>query len=231
MNMNKQTEYDTEYCNVKYIEKDNVILLTWKKFAQCEDYRRPTLFALDLLKQNPKSNFVVDARNGFEDAQEDVEWGFNELLPNMSKTDCKYVVFIMEKVPIIEAEMDMWTKEFGKYFAVSKVESYDEAIEHLHNLILVNVKYTIIDGKRYEFLEKIKRLGIIKASKAEPGNFKYEYYLPVDSENDLFLLEMWVHADAIKIHGETEHYQKLQDLKKEYVAAVNIEKFYINSKI
>lgn len=23
-------EFDTEFCNVKYIEKDNVVLLTWK---------------------------------------------------------------------------------------------------------------------------------------------------------------------------------------------------------
>lgn len=126
--MNKISEFDSEFCNVRYIESDNVVFLSWKKFARLNDYREPTLFALDLLRNHPQSNFLVDARRGFEDDPADVEWGFSELLPNMAKTDCKYVVFIMEKVAAIEDEMDMWTKEFGKYFAVIKVESYEQAI-------------------------------------------------------------------------------------------------------
>lgn len=133
--MSSVIEFDSEYCNVKYIENDNVVLLTWKKFAQSENYRRPTLFALDLLKQFSHSNFVVDARNGFEDDKEDVEWGFSELLPNMATSSCKYVVFIMQKVPKIQEEMDMWTKEFGKYFAVMKATSYEKAIYSINNLI------------------------------------------------------------------------------------------------
>lgn len=229
--MNSAIEFDSEFCNVRYMEDDNVVLLTWKKFAQGDDYRRPTLFASNLLKQYSHSNFVVDARNGFEDDKEDVEWGFSELLPNMATSDCKFVTFIMEKAPDIEEEMDMWTKEFGKYFAVTKAASYEQAIQNMNNLILVNVKYTIRPGKRNEFLEKVDQLGIASDSKLEPGNFKYEYYIPVGAENELFLMEMWVNQAALKMHGETEHYQRLQDLKKEYVTAVNIEKFNICAKL
>lgn len=131
--MNDTKEFDSEFCNVKYMEKDKVVLLTWKKFAQSEDYRRPTRYALDLLKEYPHSNLVVDARDGFEDAKEDVEWGFKELLPNMAKTDCSYVAFILQKAPEIEEEMDMWTKEFSKYFTVTKSESYEQAIQSISN--------------------------------------------------------------------------------------------------
>ena len=74
---------------------------------------------------------MFDARNGFEDNKADVEWGFSFLLPEMAKTDCKYVVFIMNEVEEIEEEMDMWTKEFKKYFVVKKVENYSEAIEFI----------------------------------------------------------------------------------------------------
>lgn len=126
--MDPINEFDSEYCNVKYMEKDKAVFLTWKKFCCFDDYRKPALFALDLLQQYPGSNFIVDARNGFEDAKEDVEWGFNVLLPNMSKTDCKYVIFIMNEVNEIEEEMDMWTKEFMKYFIVKKATSYEEAL-------------------------------------------------------------------------------------------------------
>lgn len=229
--MNSQRAFDSEYCNVRYMENDNVVFLTWKKFASRDDYRRPALFALDLLKQYPHSNFIVDARNGFEDDQADVKWGFSELIPGMAQTDCQYVIFIMQKVNSIQEEMDMWTKEFGKYFAVIKAESYEEAIRQMKKLLLVNVKYTIQAGKRDEFLEKVLEQGIIQNSKAEPGNFKYEYYLPVDSENELFLMEMWVNSDVQVAHAKTEHYQKLQALKQKYVSKVSIEKYEISGRL
>lgn len=131
--MNSKFEFDSEFCKVRYIENDNVVLLAWKKYSHLNDYREPTLFALDLLKQFPHSNFVVDARNGFEDDKEDVEWGFSVLIPNMSKTDCKYVIFIMPETADLQDEMDMWTREFGKYFTVAKVNSYDQAVSKINS--------------------------------------------------------------------------------------------------
>ncbi|WP_218918436.1 hypothetical protein [Paenibacillus durus] len=125
----EKNEFDSEFSHVKYMSEDNIVFLTWKKFCCNDDYRTPTTFALELLKKYPNSNFVVDARNGFEDEPEDIEWGFSVLLPAMANTDCKNVVFIMNEVNEIEEEMDMWTKEFMKYFTVKKVNSYEDAVE------------------------------------------------------------------------------------------------------
>jgi hypothetical protein len=133
--MNEEVTFDSEFCHVEYVEKDNVVFLTWKKFARLDDYRTPALFAMELLKSNPDSNFVVDTRNGFEDDPADVDWGFTELLPGMARTDCRFVVFIMEKVSPIEGEMDMWTLEFSKYFTVLRAESYEQAIREIRSHI------------------------------------------------------------------------------------------------
>lgn len=226
--MNNQLEFDSEFCHVEYVEADNIVFLTWKKFARIDDYRTPALFALNLLKQHPQSNFVVDARNGFEDDKEDVTWGFSELLPNMAKTECRYFAFIMQEAPDIEDEMDMWTRECKKYFTVIKVESYEQALRKINSRLLVNVSYQVKPGKRDEFLKKVKEQQIIEASKAEPGNFKYEYYIPTESENILFLIEIWANSEAQALHGKTEHYKRLQTLKEEYVTDTVIEKYGIS---
>jgi hypothetical protein len=39
----------------------------------------------------------------------------------------------MNQVNEIEEEMDMWTKEFMKYFLVKKVEDYSQALELIHS--------------------------------------------------------------------------------------------------
>ena len=127
-------EFDSEFCNVKSIPEENAVLLTWKKFACFENYRKPTTFALELLRKNKYNSFIIDARNGFEDEKADVEWGFTFLLPEMAKTKCKIVVFIMNEVSEIEEEMDMWTAEFSKYFTVKKVTCYNEAINIINKI-------------------------------------------------------------------------------------------------
>ena len=230
LTMNSELEFDSEFSNIKYIEKDNIVLLTWTKFCSFDNYRTPASFALSLLGKYPNSNFVVDARNGFEDAKEDVEWGFSELLPGMSKTDCKYIAFIMNEVNEIEEEMDLWTKEFSKYFTVIRAVSYEAAINKMNECLLVNVTYTIKEGKREEFFNKVNEMGIVKDSRQEPGNSKYEYFFSVDSEDKLFLMEMWVNNVAQAMHGKTEHYKKLQSLKEEYVTDVSIEKYNIRKR-
>lgn len=124
-------DFDSEYSHVEYISDDNIVLLTWKKFCCKNNYRNPTTFAVDLLNRHPGSNFVVDARNGFEDERDDVKWGFSVLLPAMSKTDCKIVVFIVNEVNDLISEMDMWTKEFKKYFIVKQVTNYAAAVKFI----------------------------------------------------------------------------------------------------
>lgn len=126
-----KNQFDSEYCNVKYMEEDNVVFLTWKKYCHHDNYRNPAIFAVELLKKYPGSNFICDARNGFEDHKDDVEWGFKVYLPSMAESTCKKVFFIMNEVNDIEEEMDMWTKEFSKYFTVKKVLSYEDAVKVL----------------------------------------------------------------------------------------------------
>ncbi len=220
-------EFNSDYCNVQYIGQDKVVLLTWKKFACGDDYREPTTFAWKLLEEYACSKFIVDARNGFEDKKEDLEWGFSVLLPGMAKTTCKMICFIMNEVNEIEEEMDRWTKEFGKYFAVVKASNYESAFEKMSKFFMVNVRYHIHKGKRNEFYNQVKEQNIIQLSKEEPGNYKYDYYVPQDADDDLCIMELWINEQAQKLHGLTEQYKKLTILKQEYVESVELQKYWI----
>lgn len=126
--------FESESCRVEYRAADGVVFLAWKKFCCLEDYRKPTSFALKLLQKHPGSLFVIDARNGFEDDPADVEWGFSFLLPEMAKTGCRGVAFLLAEASTIEAEMDMWTREFLRYFPVKKARSYAEAVKQFEGI-------------------------------------------------------------------------------------------------
>lgn len=214
--------FESEYAEVTYIEEDGIVLLCWKKEARLENYREPTLFALELLRKHEGSNFVVDARNGFEDDKHDVNWGFTVLLPAMAKTTCRFVCFIMNKINDIAEEMDMWTVEFGKYFAVTRAADYNHAILTMKKCIYANVRYEITEGKREEFLKQLEKIGMAENSRREPGNISYEVLLPIESQNAVCLNEMWINEHEQKKHGKTEHYRLLSELKEKYVESVHI---------
>lgn len=61
--------FTSEYADVQYLKDKDKVLLTWKKKAKFDNYRNPTTAALELLKEH-NCDFVIDARNGFEDEKE-----------------------------------------------------------------------------------------------------------------------------------------------------------------
>lgn len=130
--------FESNYARIEYIEKDNVVLHTWKKEAHYEMYRASVIASLHLLQSHKGSYFIVDARNGFEDVEADVKWGFDYFLPELKKTGCRIWAFILPEVSDIEGEIDLWTAEIEKNFQVIRATSYDEIIEQLSTLACRN---------------------------------------------------------------------------------------------
>lgn len=70
-----QKKYESEYCNVSYIEEKNLVFVEWKKYCEFDTYRKPLMIALQVIKEY-KCDYVADTRNGFEDNPEDT-WAKN----------------------------------------------------------------------------------------------------------------------------------------------------------
>ena len=123
--------FENKFAKVEYIEGDNVVFHIWKKEAHFDDYRKPVKASLELLREHKDSVFIVDARNGFEDTKEDVEWGFDYFLPELKKTGCRIWGFILPEVSDIEGEIDLWTREIEKNFTVIRAESYSDILSKI----------------------------------------------------------------------------------------------------
>ena len=92
-------------------------------------------------------------------------------------------------------------------------------------MIVLNVTYKCKPDAREEFLEMIITDGIDIACRAEPGNIKYDYFIPLDNEDEILLVEKWADSDALTLHGKQEHIARLRELKTEYVNDTVIERF------
>ena len=93
-------------------------------------------------------------------------------------------------------------------------------------MIVLNVTYRCKAGMRERFLEAIKAEGIDAACRAEDGNFKYDYYMSAEAENEMLLLEKWRDADALAVHQGQPHFKRLGEIKDEFVDETLIEKYF-----
>jgi|GEM_PF-1593350 len=123
--------FESEFCEVNYLRNDRVVLVRWKKFCQRDDYREPLRYALALLREHKGSDFIGDARTGFEADPLDLTWALKEWLPATAKTDCKRFIFIVNKVNFLSAEINVFSKEITKYFEFQTTNSLEGALTHL----------------------------------------------------------------------------------------------------
>ncbi len=97
-------------------------------------------------------------------------------------------------------------------------------------MLVFNVTFQCRPGMRDRFLELICREGIPAAARAEPGNLQYDYCVPVDRPDDLFLIEKYVDAAAVTFHAHQKHTERLVELKEEYVRDMIFEQYEVPAK-
>jgi len=118
--------YKSEFCDVNYNEELNVVFVKWKKFCRHEDYRKPLLFALDVMKKYDGCHYAADTRDGFENDNADTQWLFEVFLPQAAETTCKFIFFIINRDNRLKEELEGQSAELGKLFDVRYCFGIDE---------------------------------------------------------------------------------------------------------
>ena len=97
--------YSSEYCDVSYNEKHNIVFVKWKKFCCNEDYRNPLMCALDIINKH-KCDYVADTRTGFENIPEDTKWVADYFMPKADEYGCKCIYFIIDENNSLKEELE-----------------------------------------------------------------------------------------------------------------------------
>ena len=82
-------------------------------------------------------------------------------------------------------------------------------------MLVFNVTFKCRPGMRDTFLEQIM----------SAGNLRYDYSVPVDHADELFLVEKYRDAGAVAEHVRQTHTAKLVELKEQYVSDMILEQY------
>lgn len=80
------------------------------------------------------------------------------------------------------------------------------------------VTFTAFDGKREEFVARLKKEGILDAIRAEEGCLKYDLFYAEGDPNVLLLMEEWRSREDQALHMTLEHMARFRVLKASCIA-------------
>ena len=93
------------------------------------------------------------------------------------------------------------------------------------NMYTIYVVFKTVDGKREQFIEKVKSEGIVDAVRAEDGCLRYDYYFSEKDKNEILLIEAWESAEHQKVHIAQPHMDRLREIKQDYILSTTLGEF------
>ncbi len=92
-------------------------------------------------------------------------------------------------------------------------------------MITVNLYYKGTNGNARLFAEEMESSGIADAIRAEEGNLRYQYFLPMNDPETVLLIDSWRDQWAIDAHHASPMMGQLAALRDKYDLHMTVERF------
>ncbi|WP_124974656.1 putative quinol monooxygenase [Ligilactobacillus salitolerans] len=91
--------------------------------------------------------------------------------------------------------------------------------------LTVNLYYTGQNGAARKFAEEMVSSGIVARIQSEPGNLKYDYFVPLADPETVLLIDSWEDQSALDLHHASEMMQELAALREKYDLHLRVERY------
>ena len=91
--------------------------------------------------------------------------------------------------------------------------------------IVVNLRYTGVNGNAAKFAQEMEQSGTADLIRAEDGNLRYEYYIPISDPETVLLIDAWKDQEAIDRHHASPMMQTIAALREKYDLHMTAERY------
>ena len=91
--------------------------------------------------------------------------------------------------------------------------------------ITINIHYTGEGDSARKFAREMLASGIVDGIRAEEGNLRYEYYLPLEDDRTVLLIDSWANQSALDAHHRSGIMPKIIALREKYDLHMKAERY------
>ena len=91
--------------------------------------------------------------------------------------------------------------------------------------ITVNIYYHGQNGSARAFAEEMEERGIADKIRAEEGNLRYEYFIPLKDGETILLIDSWKNQAALDAHHASPMMKEIAALREKYDLHMEAERY------
>lgn len=91
--------------------------------------------------------------------------------------------------------------------------------------ITVNLYYTGENGNALKFAQEMENSGTADVIRREEGNLRYEYFIPMQDEETVLLIDSWENQQALDVHHASPMMQTIAALRDKYDLHMRVERY------
>ncbi|MBQ3824680.1 MAG: antibiotic biosynthesis monooxygenase [Spirochaetaceae bacterium] len=92
--------------------------------------------------------------------------------------------------------------------------------------ITVNIRYSGKNGAAKAFAREMIESGTVAKIRAEKGNVRYEYFIPLkENAEEVLLIDSWENQEAIDVHHASPMMSVIAELREKYDLHMSVERF------
>ena len=91
--------------------------------------------------------------------------------------------------------------------------------------ITVNLYYRGEGGSAKEFAREMEERGIADAIRAEEGNERYEYFIPIKDPETVLLIDSWRDQESLDMHHASPMMVEIAKLRDKYDLHMSVERY------
>lgn len=91
--------------------------------------------------------------------------------------------------------------------------------------ITINIYYSGANGNAKKFAEEMISSGVVEDIRAEDGNIRYEYFLPMTDKETVLLIDSWKDQHSIDIHHASPMMARIAELREKYDLHMRVERY------
>lgn len=92
-------------------------------------------------------------------------------------------------------------------------------------MIVLNVTYKLSKENQPRFIAALKERNLSAMTQEEPGCLKYSFYAPIESDDEVVLIENWQDMESLTRHIAGENIKVLGAMKAEFGPETVIKKY------
>lgn len=92
-------------------------------------------------------------------------------------------------------------------------------------MISVNLYYSGENGNARKFAEEMEHSGTAALIRAEKGNIRYEYFIPMSDPETVLLIDIWENQAAIDAHHASPMMAEIARLREKYGLRMRAERY------